>query len=83
MSARKTILLRRIISNFATPTQMRRYDELVSVNKGSASHFAFRLLEEYFEKKDTVKTPQESRENTQEAPRLFKINGYGKTWYSK
>ena len=83
MSVKKSIILREIICNFATPTQVLEYDELASVNKGSATHMALRLIQKYFEKKNQRENYTQPREKIQESTRLFKINGYGKSWYSK
>jgi len=60
---RQTVLLRRILGHFATPTQLREYDSLVRVNKGSASHWAFRLIERYFEHRDRKENPERYRED--------------------
>lgn len=66
---RQTVLLRRIIGHFATPTQLREFDELASKNKGSATHAGLRLIENYFEKRDRRENPERYREE-----RTIKIN---------
>lgn len=81
MSFRKTILLRKIISYFATASQLRRYDELAAVNKGSSSHFAFRLLENYFDKLN--ENPTVVREKPVSTEREIKINYNGQSWMQK
>jgi hypothetical protein len=78
MSVRKTILLKKIISNFATPTQLQRYNELAQSNKGSSTHFALRAIERYFEKQQE-KVPT-IHENSVKPSRTIKVNGYGKSW---
>lgn len=73
---RQTVLLRRIIGHFATPTQLKEYDTLVAKNKGSASHWAFRLIERYFEKKDKKENPERYRPTEEKSrERTLKING--------
>lgn len=78
MKIRKTILLKKIISNFATPTQLQRYDALAISNKGSSTHFALRVIERYFEKQQEKVSVV--RENTITESRTIKINGYGTSW---
>lgn len=79
---RQTVLLKRILSYFATPTQLREYVELVSKNKGSASHMAFRLIEKYFEKRAKRENPLLIRENKEEQPRTIKVNSrHGTTFW--
>jgi len=70
---RQTVLLRRIIGHFATPTQLREYDTLVLKNKGSASHFAFRLIERYFEHRDRKENPERYTQDTQTREQI-KVN---------
>lgn len=77
---RQTVLLRRILSHFATPTQIREYDTLVSKNKGSASHMAFRLIESFFEKRARRENPLHFRE-IEEKPRGIKVNSSQGSYY--
>jgi len=69
---KKKVLLRKIIKNFATSSELARFDELSNINVGSSCHFALRLIEDYFAKK---------RENKTDSSRTLRVNGYGKSWY--
>ncbi len=73
MSFRKSVILRRILLHFASPMQIKRYDELAAYNKGSASHAALRLIEDYFENKNKPYLVEEKRENA------IKINHWNKS----
>ena len=52
MSYRKTVLLRRILLYFAKPGDIKKYDNIEDYNKGAATHFALRKIEEFFELKN-------------------------------
>lgn len=60
---RQTVLLRRILGYFATPTQLREYDSLVLKNKGSACHLGMRLIERYFDHRDRKEHPERYRKD--------------------
>ena len=79
MSIRKTILLRKAIFNFATPSQLIRYDNLCLVNKGSATNFGLRLVVNYFNKINASTITKQ--ENQKISTRKLKIIGYGKSWF--
>lgn len=77
---RKAVLLRKIIINFCTPSQLRKFDDLSNVNKGSACHYGLRLVESYFDRKYPRENAVEPRENKGKKGRAFTINGYGRSW---
>lgn len=62
MSYRKTVLLRRILLYFAKPADIKKYDQIEGHNKGAATHYALRLVEQYFERKNKPYLAEEERE---------------------
>jgi len=83
MSYRKTTLLRKVISYFATSSELEEFDRLFELNKGSSSHFALRLLERYFDNKYSREKSSSTREKPENTGRTILIRGYGKTWLNK
>lgn len=83
---RQTVLLKRILGYFVTPTQLREYESLVKVNKGSASHMAMRLIERYFEYRDRREHPERHREDFAEnkptnGDRMIRVNSRSGSYF--
>lgn len=83
MSYRKTTLLRKVISYFASRSELEEFDRLFSINKGSSSHFALRLLERYFDSKYATTKSSNAPRKAENTGRSILIRYNGKTWFNK